>query len=166
MIGITVGFAVGLGLIYGMEHVMELIEEANESAAKEHIMSYTPVSAKTYPKVEGDDADMIEEGNALRLMRRNSMDEEESGDWEAAPVERSIAAMSQPDHRLHIQQHLEELRAAITGMEDKSASLLNKELVVSEAEAVAESIDEEIHSLQYKLDHCRRSAERRHHSPC
>ncbi len=41
-------------------------------------------------------------------------------------------------------------------MLDAKAARMLAPQAVSEAEAVAESIDEEIHTLQYKLDHCRR----------
>ncbi len=41
-------------------------------------------------------------------------------------------------------------------MQERAIALANQNLSVREAENIAESIDERIHALQYKLDHCRR----------
>jgi hypothetical protein len=52
--------------------------------------------------------------------------------------------------------HLEELLESVSSVEGSSYGLLTTELTTTEAEAAAEKIDEEIHKVQYKLDHCRR----------
>lgn len=65
-------------------------------------------------------------------------------------------AISNPNHRSHILSHFDEIKFMIKDMETKSYNLLLQELTTSETEKVAEEIDESIHLLQYKIDHCRR----------
>ena len=48
----------------------------------------------------------------------------------------------------------------ISLMEGKCQTLMQSNVTVREAEEVAEFIDEKVHSLQYQVDHCRRSVER------
>jgi len=48
---------------------------------------------------------------------------------------------------------------AINEMQNKSSMLSNSELTVRQTEDIAEHIDEQVHLLQYKLDHCRRLLE-------
>jgi len=45
-------------------------------------------------------------------------------------------------------------------MEEKCQTLMQSNVTGPEAEQVAEFIDEKVHSLQYQVDHCRRSVER------
>jgi len=42
-------------------------------------------------------------------------------------------------------------------MEEKCQTLMQSNVTGPEAEQVAEFIDEKVHSLQYQVDHCRRS---------
>ena len=82
------------------------------------------------------------------------------GDWAYDPVEVSSAAMAMPNHRSHLEEHLEEMHASVVAMESKAARLVGEEQLTQRAtEEIAEQIDEAIHSLQYKLDHCRRLLE-------
>eukprot|EP01034_Spumella_vulgaris_P025457 gene25457-31921_t len=91
------------------------------------------------------------------LRHRTRSAESESGDWLPAPVERASQAIAAPNHKQHIQEHLYELSDSISLMESKSLGLLDSaQMSVRESEEAAEKIDEEIHRLQYKLDHCRR----------
>ena len=68
----------------------------------------------------------------------------------------STKAMAKPRHREHIREHLEELMRAMSTLEETSYPVLCHAMTTAEAEAAAETIDEEIHRVQYKLDHCRR----------
>jgi hypothetical protein len=49
-----------------------------------------------------------------------------------------------------------EVSEIIGTLERKSVALLDGSLLQHEVEEIAESLDEEIHALQYKLDHSRR----------
>ncbi len=159
-IGISVGFAVGLGFIYGIEHIMEHLERRSveyDEEVQNAMHAATSPSKKTYPKsVSESDMDVLEEGNIAALMRRESIDEGHFGDWENEPVELASQAISSPKHKHHIETHLHELSQSLNIMESKSRELTNKDLNVRQTEDIAESIDEEVHRLQYKLDHCRR----------
>ena len=73
------------------------------------------------------------------------------------PVNLASKAFETPDHRNHILEHMHEIAKAINEMENKSNQLLeDANLSQRDSENIAEKIDEEIHSLQYQLDHCRR----------
>jgi hypothetical protein len=78
--------------------------------------------------------------------------------WEEEPVQRASMAIADTNHRDHIKEHSVELVDSVKMMELKSEELLEKgaELTTRQTEDIAERIDEEIHLLQYKLDHCRR----------
>ena len=65
-------------------------------------------------------------------------------------------AMTEPRHREHIREHLIELEHSVSTLEKTSYAVLCHAMTTAEAEAAAEGIDEEIHRVQYKLDHCRR----------
>jgi hypothetical protein len=68
----------------------------------------------------------------------------------------SSQAITSDKHRKHIIEHLEELLQAISTLELTSYQMLCQAMTINDTEAAAEQIDEEIHRVQYKLDHCRR----------
>jgi hypothetical protein len=76
--------------------------------------------------------------------------------WEDEPVEFASLALAKPEHRSHIQHHLEEVLETISAMERKGNRLQEEHLSIQESETIAEEIDEATHILQYKIDHCRR----------
>ena len=89
-------------------------------------------------------------------------------------------AIRSDSHRDNVKQRLDELLGSVKSMEDRSEQLLERgvnvtalvdeemlvliyclsssgnELSNSDTETIAEKIDEEIHHLQYLLDHARR----------
>lgn len=51
---------------------------------------------------------------------------------------------------------IKELMDSIRLMDDKCNILLEEDVSTKDAEQIAEFIDERVHALQYKVDHCRR----------
>jgi hypothetical protein len=165
-IGITIGFIVGLSTIYGMEYLTHLMENmSNDNEQGE------------YEKLATDDHD--DHGTTDKASLKTSLIPNQHQDefyddptnphtpelvkdleniqFEETHVEiASNAIMSNPEHKHHIQEHLTEILESIRFMEERSGALTNHSLSVREVESIAESIDERIHALQYKLDHCRR----------
>ena len=100
--------------------------------------------------------------------------------WEDQNVDFASEAIRLDSHRDNIKQRLNELLSSVNSMEDRSQQLLERgvnvttlvdeemlvliyclsssgnELSNSDTETIAEKIDEEIHRLQYLLDHARR----------
>ncbi len=78
-------------------------------------------------------------------------------EWAYDPVELSSVAIQVPNHRSHLEEHLLEIHGCVIAMETRATHLVgNDHLSQRDTEQIAEEIDEAIHSLQYKLDHCRR----------
>ena len=67
-------------------------------------------------------------------------------------------AIATPSHRAHIKEHLTEIMSAICILEGNTVSLMrgNSPVELGQTEKLAEEVDEEIHMLQYRLDHTRR----------
>jgi len=169
--GITIGFIFGLLIVYGLERVVGYLENLPPSifeAVKSEdgdveVVSYMHGGDKlspprrrsfTFPEKQGGEDD-IEEGSDHEegRTRLGSAD-----DWEREPIHRASIAIAAPAHKDHIREHLKELLDTVNSMEQKSEILLDRghELSVRQAEDIAEKIDEEVHMLQYKLDHVRR----------
>ena len=181
--GITVGFFIGILLMNGTEVVVEKAIATFEARSKgEHaaVASHDPAAVGV--SAPGDQSppqtsmqrkktdipfDDIEEAALtieLKSMRVGSSQASSQrdllGDWMYDPVEASSAAMALPNHRSHLEEHLEEMHASVVAMEGKAARLVGEEHMTQRVtEDIAEQIDEAIHSLQYKLDHCRRLLE-------
>jgi hypothetical protein len=154
MVGITCGFVAGLSLIYGVDHFVSSFEQ-NENTSP-HSSFNSSIKIKTHPKVIQPEGNTTSESTINVLRRRGRSSDTDCGEWHAAPVERASQAIAAPTHKQHIQEHLFELSDSISLMESQSLGLLGTSLSVREGEEVAERIDEEIHRLHYKLDHCRR----------
>jgi hypothetical protein len=161
--GITIGFIIGLATIYGIEHVIHILEEWDEGAGS--VSSHSKATKPAKPAYQ--EVDIIEEvaSPLVKTLPKGFNEAEheeifkdlENVQYEEKNVElASQAIVSSPAHRRHIQEHLEELLESIKFMEERANALTNHKLSVRETESIAESIDERIHSLQYKLDHCRR----------
>ena len=75
---------------------------------------------------------------------------------ETEPIVLSSKAIATGRHKEHIREHVEELMEMVTRLEQTTYGILCHAMTTAEAEAAAENIDEEIHRVQYKLDHCRR----------
>lgn len=100
------------------------------------------------------DADFGEIGSEI-----NRRKDEEEGDWDDYTVQQSATAMTLPQHRQHIVEHLQEMMTAIKDIESKCKALEDPTLRTAQLEQLSEQIDEATHSLQYKLDHTRRLLE-------
>lgn len=79
-------------------------------------------------------------------------------EWEDEEVHKASLAIAQPQHRSHLHEHVREVVECIALMEQQCSRLLDDSVpkTRAETEQLAEEIDERTHSLQYKLDHCRR----------
>lgn len=62
-------------------------------------------------------------------------------------------------HRGHILTHLQEFAADVDSIDARADRLLSTQLTPLEESELTESIDEDVHKLAYKLDHCRRLLE-------
>jgi zinc transporter ZupT len=78
------------------------------------------------------------------------------GQWDPESVSLATNAINSQTHRQHIIEHFKEIQMMMREMEKNSNQLIDREMTVIEAELLAEQVDESIHQLQYKLDHCRR----------
>lgn len=171
-IGITCGFVVGLAAIYGLEHLAEKLEHVGESDSSKH-SKHSAIVIKSFPRVADDSShhrrrDVTAAAAAGAAESTNPLyrplDAMEYGQppstllYEEDAIERASHILtSKPEHRSHIVEHLNELLDSIQQMEQKSDQLTNNhDLSVRQKEDMAEFIDEKVHMLQYKLDHCRR----------
>jgi len=200
MIGVTVGFAVGLSLVYGMEWVMEYIERNSDDETKEDELTRKRNSSLSLIAsfavadgvgisgvVGGSDPESIELNVEHGEPHRHSpprvitsalpADDDETakeleqyqplgspepqGEWNEEDVRASELAISDPQHRSHVREHVKEIVDKINDMNDKSLLLLDSagDLSVKDQEKLAEEIDEGVHQLQYLLDHTRRLVE-------
>jgi zinc transporter ZupT len=62
-------------------------------------------------------------------------------------------------HKEHIRGHVDELAAAIALVDERASMLLAPSTEAVQEEELSEQIDEELHKVMYKLDHCRRLLE-------
>ena len=62
-------------------------------------------------------------------------------------------------HKEHIRGHVDELAAAIALVDERASMLLAPTIEAVQEEELSEQIDEELHKVMYKLDHCRRLLE-------
>jgi zinc transporter ZupT len=84
---------------------------------------------------------------------------------ERAIVEAS-KAISDPNHRAHIREHIQELLDSVKELEEQSIKITDgvsiadnqakEQLSIKDADLIAEEMDKGIHNLQYLIDHCRR----------
>jgi len=165
MVGITIGFVVGLALLHGLEGLIEYIEDLSLSTSshdddKDRSSPTDYQIMKTLPEgfLHLDDGNQdVEAGLALTSNYSPMASHKEYVNWNDESIKVSSKAFEQPDHRNHILEHMKEVSQQIIHMESESNRLLEDEKISPhEVEEIAERIDENIHGLQYKLDHCRR----------
>lgn len=129
------------------------------------------VMNEEFVRVNVNDVDQTKEvelSNTNVRISKSSIEEEfhelykgEAGtprDWEEDEVQNASLALAVPQHRSHLHEHVQEVVDTIALMEQQCSRLLDDSIpkTRSEAEQLAEEIDERTHNLQYKLDHCRR----------
>jgi len=161
-VGVTVGFAVGYLFLVGTEPLSEyLVENFNDMVNKVKVMlsikgndddrqspATSPIAVerkKTRPK-SFDGQDLPE---STELMTSDIV-------WDDEGVSFASTAIEQTTHKEHIKQHLLEISDEIKLMQDKSIKMMDESISGKDSEVIAEEIDEAIHGLQYKVDHCRR----------
>lgn len=150
-IGVTFGFAVAFAALHGIESVIDFFSAEEEEGLVE---VYDPL-----PGLEMGDTDaqykrtavLSQDGEELLDNPTSSV-----GQWEKDGVLSATRAINLPNHRKHIMEHFHEVQDLIQKMEKTSHQLMNSEMTLINAELLAEEIDESVHTLQYKLDHCRR----------
>lgn len=98
---------------------------------------------------ENIDSELVDEQEAIKP--RNS--------WELLPVDTATEAINDIHHKSHILSHLREMSEKIQTIVIKSDEIMSASLSVFEELKTAEEIDEAIHCLHYKVDHCRRLLE-------
>jgi hypothetical protein len=188
MVGITVGFLVGLVVLNGTEPVVEACvaywnrksgrNNGEAVAGSEHKCDgadvYNPlglgqaidkstnttIGQRKKTDIPFHDIEEQSLSSELRGLRRHGPGQSERdllSEWAYDPVELSSVALAHPNHRSHLEDHLVEIHSRVGEMEVKAARLVGEDsLSQKESEQIAEEIDEAIHVLQYKLDHCRR----------
>lgn len=150
IIGISVGFVVAMVIIYGLEHTIERIESMPDKS----LLGFLQFSSgSTEVPVTPEDRGLFTLPEGL---------DEEMGLYEQVqqyddePVAQASIALTTPAHRRHIELHLAEVADTILTMEAQSNRLSSEVLSIAQKESIAESIDEGVHGIQYKLDHVRR----------
>lgn len=168
LVGITVGFTIGLAFVNFLDYVVSMVENSFSCATPAttgddlvivgsvsslgggiQMGSRSPNSAQHYQALEsGTNMDFISEGS-------------ESGseaDQDHPIVLLASQAIASPMHRERIRKKIVELETSVASMEEKSCYLHKswKTIPGPASELCADQIDEEIHRFQYNLDHCRR----------
>lgn len=150
-IGVTVGFSVAFAALHGIESVIDFFSAEEEEGLVE---VYDPLPGVEMTDPEGQykrTAVLSQDGEELLDNPTSSV-----GQWEKDGVLSATRAINLPNHRKHIVEHFHEVQELIQKMEKTSSQLMNSEMTLINAELLAEEIDESVHTLQYKLDHCRR----------
>jgi zinc transporter ZupT len=151
-IGVTIGFAVAFGALHGIESVIDFFSAEEEELVE--VYDALPTGVEMVDPEAGPHrrtAVLSHDGEELLDDPTSSV-----GQWEKDGVVSATHAINLPNHRKHIVEHFQEVQDLIQKMENKSGDLMNKEMPLITAELIAEEIDESVHQLQYKLDHCRR----------
>lgn len=166
MIGISAGFAIGLLMLNGTEAAIDYLIQLADKRKASLIGAGPSLSSVIVRKKTDIQFNDIEENLSLELSSLYASRKSSHGDnesfldnqiWEEAPLVKASLAIASPNHRRHLEEHLVELCDCIFTMESKAAQLLEGETIPQkDSEQIAEEIDEAIHSLQYKLDHCKR----------
>lgn len=166
LVGITIGFFVGLFFVNFQDYFVTWVEnlmsswtkEDGESSGdenylgeREYILTEQKVS---YTSLESGDISPYPGTNNSGISECESP---KNGD---APIMLLAAqAIASPMHRQRIRGKMTELMDIIASIEQKSRflhSYLHQSISQAEAERYADQVDEEIHRLQYSIDHCRR----------
>jgi hypothetical protein len=175
--GVTVGFLIGLGVLNWSKSYIDacVMYLSRKSGMAGTVAANNPGATQRVPTQEADEPNTaqrkktdisfhdIEEqalSTELRSMRVRGgglSERDLLSEWAYDPVELSSVAIQVPNHRSHLEEHLLEIHGCVIAMETRAVHLVgNDNLSQRDTEQIAEEIDEAIHSLQYKLDHCRR----------
>jgi zinc transporter ZupT len=161
-VGITCGFTIGFFALNGVESLIEKISHLKFHMPGSGNKEYIDISSNGFelPKNQfkrtkvltetGEELDEVQNDNNNSYVANVDM-------WEEEGLTHAASVFAIPEHRRHINEHIQELIELIQSMETKSNRLLEDDkMTVDMTETIAEDIDESVHILQYKLDHCRR----------
>jgi zinc transporter ZupT len=127
-VAVSVGFIVGVIALFAIERIISALDEGDSNEEDPLLVS---VPSETTP-----------------LQRLN---------FESDGIKYSAEALADPNHRQHVTSHVIEVGDIIKNVSSKCSVLLNsssKPLSGSDNEELFEDIDENIHHLHYKIDHC------------
>lgn len=165
-IGVSAGFFIALSMIHGVEWIVEYIEALDGSEkGSDHGNAEAPGSIsmegkrkRTHP--EGVGPQYVEMSNGSRSVDDlGEIQLLQIPQWEDSGVDMALQAINIPAHKQHIFEHLQELMDSIRQMDDKCNQLTEENVPDKVTEEIAEFIDQKIHDLHYKVDHCRRLIE-------
>ena len=128
-LGLALGFAAGLATVFGVDHIAFKFEARR--AGGRALSGLTPGAAQA--KRAGEEGEVNKDEEATELL--------------------------DVTHKAHIKGHIDELAAAIALVDERASRLLAPTTAAVEEEELSEQIDEELHKVMYKLDHCRRLLE-------
>ena len=148
-IGVTVGFSIAFLALHGIEYVIDFFSVEPED--NDLVEAYASVEMVETAEPHKRTNVVTREGEEL-LDNPTSL----IGKWEKDGVLYATRAINLPNHRKHIVEHFNEVKDLVEGMGKRSSQLMDREMTLIEAELIAEQMDESVHQLQYKLDHCRR----------
>jgi hypothetical protein len=181
-VGVVSGFLFGVLLLNGIEYYINSLIDEGHDIPKFNKANYKPITNNSSSSHEdititnpmhqipmqqiisqleeipliGSPKESSHNKSYNSLLEFKELYQYDPADWEEEGVTRAITAFSLPHHRKSLHTHIINIVEEINGMEDKCKELFDKSLSVRESEELAEQIDEKTHSLQYKLDHCRR----------
>ena len=126
---VVIGFVVGVVALFAIERIIGMLDEGEDSHEEDpHLLS---VPSETTP-----------------LQRLN---------FESDGIKYSAEALADPSHRQHVTSHVIEVGEIVKIVSSKCNLLLSfksKTLSGNESEQLFEDIDENLHHLHYKIDHC------------
>jgi len=129
-------------LLYGVEFIIQ-------STSNIHEKKYCVHAADDIRRLSTESIDDME-----LLPISPKLSNELNISWEGGPVQESYNAITDPEHKGHIKEHILELYEFAKIIQSQ-ANLLNDSqanLSQIDMEIIAESMDESTHAMQYKLD--------------
>jgi zinc transporter ZupT len=154
--------------------------EEGDLAASGIEMSLDGTRSDIIPAESDNESEMDDEEASIR---ESFAPAKSMGDWEDGSMQVSTRAIHNLEHRRHIEEHLQEILDSVKGIQGMAQTLVEtsetgaapsdeggnsnpvqamasqgagRNLSLKDSDQISERMDEEIHSLQYKLDHSRR----------
>jgi zinc transporter ZupT len=146
-VGVTIGFACAYSVLNGAEVAAEYLAQDGQDDVVMIREAVNPIEASGVVMSPMGRVSLEDDGEKLQ---QNDL-------FDQHAVACSVHAINIPSHREHIAEHMNEIMQSIQDIEENAAKLMRGQVadVVAE-EMVAEAVDEALHLVQYKLDHCRR----------
>mmetsp|Transcript_16579 Transcript_16579/g.17320 ORF Transcript_16579/g.17320 Transcript_16579/m.17320 type:complete len:474 (+) Transcript_16579:21-1442(+) len=157
-IGVTVGFSIAFAALHGIDYLIDYFSVDPDQQELDHVKSYETIelgeaveNVMIPENMKYERTEVTQDG--IELLDNPTL---LTGKWEKDGVLSATRAINLPNHRKHIVEHFNEVKDLVEGMGKRSSQLMDREMSLIEAELLAEQMDEAVHQLQYKLDHCRR----------